>query len=275
MWSSSWISVLVAIVATIVTVVSLVVANRSLKVSKQLLIMGAGTEGTSELAGKADELFLSHPALRPYFYDGWPAPDNIFAPPPPAARPQSEADMDRSRLLAAAEYYLDLLEGIWDNVEPLHDDDKASWREWIHDMFETGPILVSYIEHYPTWYPTLTGLLEVEKPGDRCTDPDRHPYAVKRHLQRERQQQQQQQQQAGRADRPRFWRRRSASAGQNGLGCSGERTYGVCPAGRRRSWLGRGIGAAPGRDDPVVGGQRGGAAASGHRGSGGRPGQPR
>lgn len=184
MFSSAWVSVIVAAIASVAAGVSLILSNRSLKVSRQLLLISAATEGTTELAGKADELFVSHPGLRPYFYDRWPVPDQILDPPAPGAWPPSDADVDRSRLLAATEYYLDLLESIWDNVAPLPNDDKESWREWMHDMFESGPILVDYLERNPTWYPTLTGMLEAEVDEDRCTEPDKHPYAVKRQLNR-------------------------------------------------------------------------------------------
>jgi hypothetical protein len=181
LWSS-WVSVMVAVLATVVAGVSLLIANRSYKVSRELLQMNASTEGTTELACKADELFLDHPELRPYFYDGWPVPDEILDLPAPAAWPPSEAGVARSQLLAAAEYYLDLLESIWDNVAPLPDDDRESWREWIHDMFESGPILVAYIERYHWWYPTLMGMLRAEVDTDRCTAPERHMYAVKQQL---------------------------------------------------------------------------------------------
>jgi hypothetical protein len=175
LWSA-WVSVIVAILATVVAWISLRIANRSFKVSRQLLQMSASTEGTTDLACKADELFLDHPGLRPYFYDRWPVPDKILSPPAPSW-PPSEADLARSQLLAATEYYLDLLESIWDNVEPLPDKDKGSWREWIHDMFESGPILVAYFEKNPTWYPTLQAVFQA-KDGYRCTN-SKHLYAVK------------------------------------------------------------------------------------------------
>jgi hypothetical protein len=178
LWSA-WISVIVAVLATAVAGISLLLSRRSLEVSRQLLLTTASTQGTTELASKADELFLSHPGLRPYFYDRWPVPDQILDSPAPVAGEPSKADLFRSQLLAAAEYYLDLLESIWDNVGPLPEDDKSSWREWIHDMFESGPILADYREQYETWYPTLTGMLQAEVAEDRCSDPERHPYAAK------------------------------------------------------------------------------------------------
>jgi hypothetical protein len=178
LWSA-WISVLVAVLATVVAAISLILSRRSLDVSRKLLLTTASTQGTTELASKADELFLSDPGLRPYFYDRWPAPEQIFDSPAPVAGEPSKADLFRSRLLAATEYYLDLLESIWDNVGPLPEDDKSSWREWIHDMFESGPILGAYRERYETWYPTLTGMLRAEVPEDLCSDPEKHPYAAK------------------------------------------------------------------------------------------------
>jgi hypothetical protein len=192
LWSA-WISVIVAVLATVVAGISLFISKRSLditqrsldvsqrglEVNAQLLLTTASTQGTTELASKADELFLSQPGLRPYFYDGWPTPDKIFELPTPAAGPPSEADLFRSQLLAATEYYLDLLESIWDNVGPLPEDDKSSWREWTHDMFESGPILREYRQRYETWYPTLTGMLTAEVAEDRCSDPERHPYTAK------------------------------------------------------------------------------------------------
>jgi hypothetical protein len=171
--TSAWVGAWAAIGASAVAVISVLFAFLSWHVSRKAFKMGAATTGTMELALRADEFFADRPKLRPYFYDCWPAPEGILGPQSsPAPRPLTAEDLLRSKLLAASEYFLDVLECIWDNVKGLPRDDQCSYREWIHDMLETGPVLRQFLKEFDAWYPTLTELIE----SGTCEKPEVHSY---------------------------------------------------------------------------------------------------
>lgn len=172
--TSAWAGAWAAIAAGAVAVTSALFAFLSLRVSRNALKMGAATAGTMELSLKADEFFASRPELRSYFYDGWPVSPDILNPQRSSEpRPLTPEDLLRNQLLSASEFLLDVLEGIWDNVRSLPKDDQESYREWIHDMLETGPILRRFLEEFKSWYPTLAELIE----SSICSrEPQPHPY---------------------------------------------------------------------------------------------------
>jgi hypothetical protein len=176
MWSAwaGWLTLFIAAVGS-------VFAIRSWQVSRRALRLSASTAGTSDLVFKADEFFLEQPALRPYFYDSWSVPPGLFESAPradPPAGSSAESGLLRNRLLAATEYYLDILECLWDNVTDLPADDRDSYREWIHDMFENGPVLGAFLDKFPKWYPTLSELLT----NDVCTQKEEHLYTARKKI---------------------------------------------------------------------------------------------
>jgi hypothetical protein len=75
---------------------------------------------------------------------------------------------------AAAELVLDVLECIWDNRPQFTPRDLVSWREWIHQMLQTSPVVRDLYEEYTYWYPTVQDLLEWEP----CQLPNKHTYAA-------------------------------------------------------------------------------------------------
>jgi hypothetical protein len=170
--TSAWVGAWAAIGASAVAVISAFFAFLSLHVSRKTFKMGAATTGTMELALRADEFFANRPELRPYFYDRWPAPPGILDPQSSAPRPLTEEDLLRSKLLSASEYFLDILESIWDNVKVLPGDDQDAYREWIHDMLERGAVLRQFLTEFDAWYPTLTELIK----SGTCQKPEVHSY---------------------------------------------------------------------------------------------------
>jgi hypothetical protein len=172
--TSAWVGVWAAIAAGAVAVISALFAFLSLQVSRNALKMGAVTAGTTELLLKVGEFFAEQPKLRPYFYDGWSVSPDILSPQRSTEpRPLTDEDVLRCQLLSASEYFLDVLEAIWDNVRNLPKDDQESYREWMHDMLETGPVLRRFLEQFKLWYPTLTELIE----SSICSrQPEPHPY---------------------------------------------------------------------------------------------------
>lgn len=96
-----------------------------------------------DLALQADQLFLQWPGLRPYFYD------DIEVVGAKEGNP-------RNRVRAAAEFYLDVMEAIWDHHGEYKHNDANAWREWIHEVMQTAPALREAYD--PEWYPSLGDL---------------------------------------------------------------------------------------------------------------------
>ena len=136
-------STVVAVAALLVSLGSAVYAyrhgRRTLKVTTY--------HGATDLTLQLDQVFIEHPELRPFFYEGRPLPD-----------PGSEGDTLRHRVLAAAEYALDIFECIWDHRDTYDDKDKESWRAWIGDMLASSPTCSDLYTTNRDWYPALEDL---------------------------------------------------------------------------------------------------------------------
>lgn len=136
-------STVVAVAALLASIASAVYtyrqARRTLKVTTY--------QGATDLTLQLDQVFIEHPELRPYFYESRPAPE-----------PGGGDDILRSRVLAAAEYALDIFECIWDHRDTYADTDKDSWREWIGDMLASSPVCTALYLQNVDWYPALQDL---------------------------------------------------------------------------------------------------------------------
>ena len=87
-----------------------------------------------------DQLFVTHPELRPYFYEG---------------KPPADDQLLRQRLLAAAEMVLDVFEvivlhqkyfvGVWPG---------GTWEVYMRRVFTHSPVLHDYLDANADWYPT-------------------------------------------------------------------------------------------------------------------------
>lgn len=98
-------------------------------------------EAATKHALEVDQLFIRHPELRLYFYDGIPLPD--------------DGSSDCARALAAREFVADGLEGIADNRDIYSRGDWDSWLVYIEEMLKTSPTLKQLIDESPDWYPSL------------------------------------------------------------------------------------------------------------------------
>jgi hypothetical protein len=110
---------------------------------------GYADEAT-KLALEVDQLFVSRPELRPYFYDGREAP--------------VDGSIENSPLLAVREYVADCLEGIWDTAQVCNDDDWKAWLKYILRMLDSqkSPTLHSFVENEgEAWYPSLAHAREI------------------------------------------------------------------------------------------------------------------
>jgi hypothetical protein len=138
-------ALVVSVATAIYTFYTYVLGRRALQVTTY--------QGATALALQMDQMFLDHPLLRPYFYDDEP----VLA---------VEADPEmHHRVLAAAEFALDIVECIWDHRKSYEDDDRESWKDWIHDVFQGSPAIRDWYEKNIEWYPALRKLAE-EAPND-------------------------------------------------------------------------------------------------------------
>jgi hypothetical protein len=133
--NSDVISIIAVIFSVAASVLSVVSARRDSTVVTY--------NSTTDLTLQVDRLFIDFPHLRPYFYDNVPVPADSG---------------DRNQVLAAAEFFLDVLECIWDRKSEYSRKDVAAWQRWILDLFDTAPVLRTYFVETSTWYPTLLDL---------------------------------------------------------------------------------------------------------------------
>jgi hypothetical protein len=86
----------------------------------------------------ADRLFVTHPQLRPYFYDGV-----LIAP----------GDPDYDRACAVAEYLLDYLEAYIVRKDRFREIWHSDWWDkYLHDSFRMSPLLCDYLRRCEAWY---------------------------------------------------------------------------------------------------------------------------
>jgi hypothetical protein len=107
--------------------------------------------GASDRALQMDQVFIAHPLIRPYFYDGVPVPDDDG----------DNAEL-RNRVLAVAEFVVDILEDCWDNEDCYAGEDRDAWMHWIYEVFESSPAASTLYAENVEWYPKLTKLFEEE-----------------------------------------------------------------------------------------------------------------
>jgi hypothetical protein len=112
---------------------------RQTKISNAL----AGTTASQQASSMREiyAIFIDHPELRPYFYDGKPCP----------AR-----ETRRARVLAVAEMFADAIEGNLItsqliSISESHED----WITYCRHMVATSPALAGLVEDHPEWWPRI------------------------------------------------------------------------------------------------------------------------
>lgn len=140
---------IVSIVALVVSAASAVYAYRQGRRTLRVTTY----QGATDLTLQLDQVFIDHPELRPYFYERRQPPES------------DNNDELRNRVLAAAEYALDIFECIWDHQDTYEENDKDSWRDWINDMFTSAPACRALYVEERDWYPALQKLAAQNPPG--------------------------------------------------------------------------------------------------------------
>lgn len=136
---SDFVAVLALIVSMAATAYSYRLGRRDLQVTTY--------QGATDLTLQMDRLFIEYPMLRPYFYGGEAVP----------AADGGDPDL-RNRVLAAAEFVLDIVECIWDHRHSYAKDDREAWKKWIHDVFASSPACCELYSENVDWYPALQNL---------------------------------------------------------------------------------------------------------------------
>jgi len=148
-------------VGVVIALISLAVALTGAVMSRRAL-RRSSYRTSADLVLEADRIFLDRPELRCFFYEG------LECPP--------KGDKQYGQVKAAAEFYLDILETIWDHRGEFARTDRMAWREWIHDLLEWSPsIRDTYLES-PRLYPTIRFLIEWEP----CAFPEEHEWVAVR-----------------------------------------------------------------------------------------------
>lgn len=137
----AWASVMIASVAL---AASALATYLSLRLSGRTLTTMSYRSAT-DLVLELDRVFLDQPQLRPYFYEQAPTP------------PRGHSE--HHRVMAAAEFALDVCECIWDHRHQYSAVDCDAWREWIHNVFLESPTILATYEQNVAWYPTLQELV--------------------------------------------------------------------------------------------------------------------
>jgi hypothetical protein len=134
---------LASFVTVCVTLFFLVLQNRTIVMQTKFNLQSVESNVFSTMTNQSlasDEVFLSHPELRPYFYSGKALVEN---------------DPLADRVKSAAEYYLDYFESQTTQLKKypnLWRFEKNAWEANIIDMFAWSPALCHYLEINREWY---------------------------------------------------------------------------------------------------------------------------
>ena len=144
-------SLIIAMVAVVISALSLLFSVRLGRRSAHITTYRSATD----LALEMDKIFVSHPRLRPFFYDG----EDVSGQP----------EDTRHQVAAVAEFMLDCLECIWDLRDTYEPDDRRSWQRFVVDMLDASPPLGAMYRQRrgQDWYPALDNLMADEAEGRR------------------------------------------------------------------------------------------------------------
>jgi hypothetical protein len=116
--------------------------------------LSAGTAAYDQAISQVralDSLFIEHPELRKYFYDG---------------APLGNEELEQARVFAACEYLLDTFDFLLTGLKRFRDvwpeEDRVLWHAWMRDVFRTSPTLSGYLDKKHTWYSDELKVLRTE-----------------------------------------------------------------------------------------------------------------
>jgi hypothetical protein len=97
------------------------------------------TQSVMDQLLRLDDLFISHPELRPYFYK---------------RKEIIEGDGNYDKALAVAEFQLDFFDSYLTQAEylSLKPEERQNWETYIADSFSNSPIMCVRLKGAPGWY---------------------------------------------------------------------------------------------------------------------------
>ncbi|MHB8829366.1 MAG: hypothetical protein ACYC6Q_07550 [Syntrophales bacterium] len=102
-------------------------------------------QGFTQQGNEISRIFVDHPDLRPYFYDG---------------KPITKDDPNFNAVMAVSEMYLDFLDSFQDNYVftlpgmATNGEFRLLWDRYFKDMFASSPALCAYAKEKQHWYST-------------------------------------------------------------------------------------------------------------------------
>lgn len=161
--SSDILSIVAIVVALLSTAYIYRLSQRAHRVSTYYGVIGLFRDLT--------RIFIEHPELRPYFYDGKPV--------------DVDDKLRHYKIQAAAEAVLDSFEWIWRRRIELNTKGEDGWRAYIVETFSSSPALQQHYARFSSWYPGITQLIadhsitlmggvaaeeQRQEPGDSVSD---------------------------------------------------------------------------------------------------------
>lgn len=142
-------SELIATLALVASVVSLLIAWRTGRHSTKITTYRSATDLTLDI----DHIFVEHPTFRKFFYE--------------SVDVTNEPDNTRAQVDSIAELMLDCFECIWDIRATYSPVDRGSWGQYVLDMMDTSPVMKHMFEHRigQDWYPALEDLKRANERG--------------------------------------------------------------------------------------------------------------
>src|SRR5260221_1706150 len=151
MTSYESVSLVISVIGFIAVIVSLWLLNRQTGVFKRQL-MESLAQSMTNYSLEISRLFLQHPDLRPYFFEG---------------QVIDEGHPDYLRSEALAEVMLDIFWIMMAQAKRVrgrefrNEETRSQWATYMGDCFATSPILTSFLTRRQEWYgPELVSRME-------------------------------------------------------------------------------------------------------------------
>jgi len=111
--------------------------------------------------GRVEAIFVEHPGLRRYFYEGAAAP---------TTKRSDDHDADlQSRLVTMAGLFADILDVAIDSTQTLEPTRRnhPDWEDFAKHLLAQSPILRDQLSRHPAWWPRLATLSGVTRAAER------------------------------------------------------------------------------------------------------------
>lgn len=130
----SWVVTIIGLIGALVALGFSYSQVRAARVALE----ATASSGLAERTQTIDEIFVSAPELRPFFFE---------------SKELTDVDVAlKHKVEATAELILDFFDQVIADT-PLFDADMEGWNRYIEDMFQTSPVLHNYLRAHCGWWP--------------------------------------------------------------------------------------------------------------------------